>query len=95
VFSCQEPPCQKDFVCTLKGSFKLYRSACEAGLGYQLFDGAVKPPSAGDRRKLSRHRRFGVGIGAFDEFLENEGAGFPASKLRHCSAHPMPPGRFR
>jgi hypothetical protein len=41
VFSLvQEPPCQKDFVCTLKGSFKLYRSACEAGRGYQLLDGA-------------------------------------------------------
>jgi hypothetical protein len=36
---CQEPPCQKDFVCTLQRSFKLYRSAGEAGLGYLLLDG--------------------------------------------------------
>jgi hypothetical protein len=41
VFSLMEPPCQKAFVCGLKRSFKLYRSACEAGLGYQFIDGAV------------------------------------------------------
>jgi hypothetical protein len=39
VFSPSGAPCQKAFVGGLKRSFKLYRSACEADLGYRLIEG--------------------------------------------------------